>query len=101
MTNISRRWPWVLLLIVIVALAVGMEYEKAHPPASALTPAERAAFEVKAAAALEMIRLRGYECRTIDTIMPEYFPEGWTIRCNHGDTFHLVNHGGKWSLKVD
>jgi hypothetical protein len=68
-----------------------------------LTPAQKAAAEKAEARAMdaagEMIRLRGYDCREVDYIIPLVWHEGYTVTCNnHRYHFTLQNHGGKWSV---
>ena len=53
-------------------------------------------------AAMQMIRLFGYDCQSIDQMCPYVFSHGFTVWCNHlYYKYELENHGGQWSVKAD
>jgi hypothetical protein len=53
-------------------------------------------------AAQSMIRRRGYDCATVDTMCPYILSEGFTVSCNNFRyVFEIENHGGVWTRPFD
>lgn len=76
----------------------------AHKPAP--SPAEDENFKKKVAGAMQaMIVGAGYDCTTVDDVVPNAWTyvtshESYTVACNHYRyLFTVENHGGRWSVK--
>ena len=83
-----------------------IDTKKAPGKAAASKAAPDTVFEREAKAAVARIILSGYSCQTIDGagIIPEGWhwpPTAWTIHCDHRYTYHVEDHGGRWSVKAD
>lgn len=95
----------------IVIVAVANMPARQQPHSAPVKPAEPSAAEMlaqqqQADAAARLIRAWGYDCRTVDRVMPDawttaFSHESWTVACNHYRyLFTIENHGGRWSVKA-
>ena len=113
--RLSLRHRWVLLgTLCVIALIVIVGYHPPPPPPKPLTAEEQAAQDKRQAAGklaqmkqyaavAKVIRAQGYDCETVDAILPYgWGGHGYEVWCNHGYyTFQVQDHGGRWSIKAD
>jgi hypothetical protein len=107
-------------LLFAIALGLQQKEENTSPPSSTAvssTPAsdtanldrpyQQTAKSEFGVAAGKMIRAWGYDCQTVDAVIPNawttaFSHESWSVYCNHMRySFTLENHGGKWSVKAE
>jgi hypothetical protein len=96
-----RHW-----FILAAALLVPVLFSMIPPPApevgSKPTAAQLAAVAAQHAAAARLIRAFGYDCQSVDAVLPYALSEGANVSCNHFRyMFEIENHGGRWSVKSD
>jgi hypothetical protein len=116
----SIRIAALLVLLFAIALGLQQKEENTSPPSSTAvssTPAsdtanldrpyQQTAKSEFGVAAGKMIRAWGYDCQTVDAVIPNawttaFSHESWSVYCNHMRySFTLENHGGKWSVKAE
>jgi hypothetical protein len=82
-------------VILIVLAVIGTLATPDRPAAP--DPCDATAEKRQAAAT--MIRLTGYDCKTVGKMCPYIFSEGYTVYCNNlRYVYEIENHGGKWSV---